>query len=201
MKTVLVTGLIGSGKSAVTRLLSGRGIPVYNSDERTKQLYKRSPSLVSRLEQALGTPLRGEDGSLDKARLSALIFSNPEARVTLEGIVYPVLLQSFKRWRRRQKGAPFVVMESAIALSKPLFRNLPDAVVLVTAPRELRLQRVMSRSGLSREEVLARMSAQTVPEEEASVILDNSGSLEELSRQVDAVFFQENSYLCKLLKK
>ena len=201
MKTVLVTGLIGSGKSAVTRLLSGRGIPVYNSDERTKQLYKRSPSLVSRLEQALGTPLRGEDGSLDKGRLSALIFSNPEARVTLEGIVYPVLLQSFKRWRRRQKGAPFVVMESAIALSKPLFRNLPDAVVLVTAPRDLRLQRVMSRSGLSREEVLARMSAQTVPEEEASVVLDNSGSLEELSRQVDAVFFQENSYLCKLLKK
>lgn len=201
MKTVIVTGPIGSGKSAVTALLRERGIPVYDSDEKAKRLYDRSPALVKRLEEALGTPLKGKDGKVDRRRLAALIFSDATARGTLESILYPALLESFKRWRRRQKGAPFVVLESAVILSKPIFDGLADAVVLVTAPEDLRIQRVMRRSGLSREEVLARMRAQDIPEGKADAILDNQGGLESLSEAVRRVFFEENSYICKLVKK
>lgn len=199
MRTVIVTGGIGSGKSAVCALLRKRGIPVYDSDSRVKELYKSRRSLVPRLEKALGCPLRQADGTLDKARLSALIFSDEGARETLESIVYPILLKDFQSWRSRQE-APFVVLESAIILSKPIFDGLADAVVLVDAPRELRIRRVMERDGVSREQVQRRLEAQDLPLEKVNVTLPNSGSAEELSQAVDRVFFDKNSYLYKLLE-
>ena len=199
MRTVIVTGGIGSGKSAVCALLRKRGIPVYDSDSRVKELYKSRRSLVPRLEKALGCPLRLDDGILDKARLSALIFSDEGARETLESIVYPILLKDFQRWRSRQE-APFVVLESAIILSKPIFDGLADAVVLVDAPRELRIRRVMERDGVSREQVQRRLEAQDLPLEKVNVTLSNSGSVEELQQAVDRVFFDKNSYLYKLLE-
>ena len=199
MRTVIVTGGIGSGKSAVCALLRKRGIPVYDCDSRVKELYKSRRSLVPRLEKALGCPLRQADGTLDKARLSALIFSDEQARETLESIVYPILLQDFRRWRSRQK-VPFVVLESAIILSKPVFDGLADAVVLVDAPEELRIQRVMARDSVSREAVQRRLEAQDLPLEKVNVTLVNGGSEEELSQAVDRVFFDKNSYLYKLLE-
>ena len=199
MRTVIVTGGIGSGKSAVCALLRKRGIPVYDCDSRVKELYKSRRSLVPRLEKALGCSLRQADGTLDKARLSALIFSDGQARETLESIVYPILLQDFRRWRSRQE-APFVVLESAIILSKPVFDGLADAVVLVDAPEELRIQRVMARDGVSREAVQRRLEAQDLPLEKVNVTLVNGGSEEELSQAVDRVFFDKNSYLYKLLE-
>ena len=199
MLTVIVTGGIGSGKSAVCALLGKRGIPVYDSDSRVKELYACRRSLVPQLEKALGSPLRRADGTLDKARLAALIFSDDAARETLESIVYPILLKDFLRWRSRQE-APFVVLESAIILSKPVFDGLADAVVLVSAPEELRIQRVMQRDNLSREEVLRRLSAQNLPMEKVDVVLLNEGSPEELSTAVERVFFDKNSYICKLLE-
>lgn len=199
MLTVIVTGGIGSGKSAVCALLAQRGIPVYDSDSRVKELYACRRSLVPQLEKALGSPLRQADGTLDKACLAALIFSDETARETLESIVYPVLLKDFLRWRSRQK-APFVVLESAIILSKPVFDGLADAVVLVDAPEELRIQRVMQRDAASREEVLRRLSAQSIPMEKVDVTLLNEGSPEELSAAVERVFFDKNSYICKLLE-
>ena len=164
-----------------------------------KELYACRRRLVPQLEKALGSPLRQADGTLDKARLAALIFSDAAARETLESIVYPVLLKDFLRWRNRQK-APFVVLESAIILSKPVFDGLADAVVLVDAPEELRIQRVMQRDNLSREEVLRRILAQDLPREKVDAVLLNEGSPEELSAAVERVFFDKNSYICKLLE-
>lgn len=198
MRTVIVTGGIGSGKSAVCALLRKQGIPVYESDTRVKELYACRRSLVPRLEKAIGCPLRQADGSLDKARLARLIFSDPAARETLESVVYPILLKDFQRWRSREK-APFVVLESAVILSKPVFDGLADAVVLVDAPEELRIRRVMERDGLSREAVQQRISAQNLPREKADVILTNDGSPEALAAAVEHVFFDKNSYICKLL--
>lgn len=199
MKTVIVTGLIGSGKSAVCALLARRGIPVYYADDRVKGLYDHRPSLVARLEETLGLPLRGPEGTLDRKALAAVIFSDDAAREKLERIVYPVLLQDFKRWRTHQKGVPFVVLESAVILSKPLFDGLADAVVLVTASREIRLQRVMARDNLPEEAVTARMNAQSIPMEKVDVTLCNEGSAESLEQAVEEVFFDNNSYICKII--
>ena len=198
MKTVLLTGPIGSGKSAVSALLRERGIPVYDSDARTKQLYNRRPALVRRLEQALGLSLRTPEGKLDRSRLAACIFADDTARETLEAIVYPAVLQDFLRWRDKQQDVPFVVLESAVALAKPLFDNAWDVAVLVTAPEALRLQRVMARDDANEAAVRARMAAQQIPWDRAQVVLENDSTPEALSLAVEHTFFGKNSYLCKL---
>ena len=199
MNTVIVTGLIGSGKSAVCALLRERGIPVYDSDARTKELYERKPGLVECLEQALGLPLKGADGRLDRKALAGRIFSDTAARETLEAIVYPEVLADFKDWRDRQQGAPFVVLESAVILSKPVFDGVAQAVVLVTAREDVRLRRVMGRDALPEAAVRARMAAQGIPEGKVSAFIANDGSPEELEKAVDEVFFDKNSYICKIL--
>ena len=197
MKTIILTGLIGSGKSAVGALLRKRGIPVYDSDSRTKRLYSRRPALVRRLEEALGVPIRSGEGKLDRARLAAVIFSDEPARKTLESIVYPAVLQDFLRWREKQSGVPFVVLESAIILSKPIFDGLADAVVAVTAPEEIRLERLIGR-GLTEEDARRRMASQCIDLSKADVVIHNDGTLQNLSRRVGRVFFGKNSYICRL---
>ena len=187
-KTVIVTGLIGSGKSAVCAQFAASGIPVYNSDERTKSLYDRHPALVSCLEESLGVSLRSGDGRLDRGALASAIFSGDEARQRVEDIVYPQVLADFKRWRARQKGSPFVVLESAVILSKPQFDGLASAVVLVTAPERLRLQRVQQRDGLPEAAVRARMAAQPeIPASAATFIVENDGSPAKLENAVKQI--------------
>ena len=178
MLTVIVTGMIGSGKSAVCALLSKRGIPVYDSDSRTKALYNDVPGLKERIEAELGVPF---------SSLAKIIFSNSEAREKLEAIVYPLVRADFEAWRDAQKDAPFVVLESAIILSKPIFDGLADAVVAVTASEDVRLKRLIGR-GLTEEDARRRISAQTLDLSKADVIIENDGSLDELAQKCDSLF-------------
>ncbi|MBR1570680.1 MAG: dephospho-CoA kinase [Bacteroidales bacterium] len=200
MKTVIVTGGIGSGKSAVCNLLRERGIPVYDCDSRAKALYDTDPSLLPLLEERLGRPLRLDDGKLDRAALAGLIFRDASARDTVESLLYPALLADFRSWREAvPSSAPFVVLESAVILSKPLFDGIADAVVLVDAAPEVRLARAMQRDGTSREKVLQRMAVQDIDSSRADVIIRNEGTLEELYKEAEQVFFGKNNYLCKIL--
>jgi len=200
MKTVILTGLIGSGKSAVAKRLRKHGVPVYDSDSRTRRMYSRRPALVRRMEEALGLSLTTADGKLDRARLAAAVFSSSDARETVESLVYPLVLQDFIRWREKQAGAPFVVLESAVILSKPFFDGLGDVVVLVTAPEEVRLRRVMARDKVGEDQVRRRMAAQFIPMERVRLVLENDGSPESLSAAVERMFFDKNAYICKFLK-
>lgn len=189
MRTVIVTGGIGSGKSAVCNHLAGKGIPVYDSDSRTKALYDEDPALLDTLEAAWGLSLRKGDGCLDRARLAELIFSDKERREYLESVVYPALRADFERWREGFPEAPYVVFESAVVLSKPAFKGLADKVVLVEAPRRIRLQRVLGRDGGMTASVRARMAAQRLPSRrKADAVIVNDGSLETLFSKADAVF-------------
>lgn len=200
MKTVIVTGGIGSGKSAVCAMLRERGIPVYDSDSRTKSLYDKYPSLVESLESALGQALKLPDSTLDRKQLAAVIFSDSSAREKVEAVVYPFVLKDFKRWRSRYGKAPFVVLESAVILSKPVFDGIADAVVLVDAPLELRLQRISLRDGSSMDAALERVKAQEeVPRDKVTEVIVNDSSPERLKAETERVFFDKNSYICKLV--
>lgn len=200
MKTVIVTGGIGSGKSAVCAMLRERGIPVYDSDSRTKSLYDKYPSLVESLESALGQALKLPDSTLDRKKLAAVIFSDSSAREKVEAVVYPFVLKDFKRWRSRYGKAPFVVLESAVILSKPVFDGIADAVVLVDAPLELRLQRISLRDGSSMDAALERVKAQEeVPRNKVTEVIVNDSSPERLKAETERVFFDKNSYICKLV--
>ena len=195
MKTVILTGGMGSGKSAVCACLKKRGVPVYDSDSRTKTLYDHDPSLVPQLEALLDTGLRSGDGRLDRAKFASLIFSDPARKAAVEALVHPAVLADFRRWKRwqRPKGwtygpVPFVVLESAIILSCPVFDGVGDRTVLVDASEEVRLARAVARDGSDPEAVLRRIRQQRFDLSRVDAVLRNEGSLEDLSAEVDRVF-------------
>ena len=186
MKTVLLTGGIGSGKSAVARILQERGVPVYDCDSRAKSLY--DDALTSRLEARLGCVLRDETGRFSPRLLAARIFSDLQALAGVEAEVHPALLEDFRQWRSRQGDVPYVVMESAIAWDKPLFDGVYDAIVLVTAPREVRLRRAMRRDGATRDEILRRMDAQRDLARRADAVICNDADLKTLAERTAIAF-------------
>jgi dephospho-CoA kinase len=207
MKAVAVTGGIGSGKSVVCRILAGRGIPVYDSDSAAKKLYVRDESLLDSIEGALGCSIRLKDGSLDKAKLSSVIFTSQEKLSVLESIVHPAVLGDFLRWKTMQevrlvevrKSAadcstlfygkdPFVVIESAIILSKPEFLAQVSRVVLVDASLSTRLHRACERDGVTADKVIGRMAVQHIDVSKADAIIKNEGSLDELEKAVEDAF-------------
>ena len=208
MRTLAVTGGIGSGKSLVCSFLAERGFPVYDADSRTKALYDTDTVLLSRIRQSMAEFVPGGDvpdgfltdgdGRLDRAALSSIVFSNADALAVLESIVYPAVLHDFTDWKRtsRVKDAAVygtVVMESAIILEKPLFMDVVDMVLFVDAPVEVRMHRVMERDNARPEQVLARIRAQRriygsledMPAGTGFHILENTGSPALLRRKVD----------------
>lgn len=201
MKTVALTGGIGSGKTAVCSILSSMGVPVYDSDSRARRLYDEKPDLVpdierSLLEAGVKATLRTAGGKLDRKALAGIVFSSQHLRDIVESLVHPAVLDDFKEWKSRQENlpwqgpgkVPFVVIESAIITKKPLFRSLPDKVVEVRAASELRLKRVMKRDGAPEEEVVGRMKAQEGEETAPDAVILNDGGLGELEKKVTRVF-------------
>ncbi len=189
-KTVLLTGGIGSGKSAVSEYLRTKGIAVYDSDSRTKMLYDSDRELVAHLEDALGVSLAKEDGSMDRKILAGKIFSSEEALGKLEAIVHPAVLKDFLGWKASvsEDGREFVVMESAIALDRPFFDEYYDAVVIVDAPLELRVDRASKRDACPREEILKRAAAQSFDLTKADAVIYNDKDFAALKERTDIAF-------------
>lgn len=199
--TVFVTGGIAAGKSAVCRYLAGKGVPVYDADAETKALYDRDPALVARMEAALGMPLT-VDGRLDRKRMAERIFSDAGALRAVEAVVHPAVYDDFVAWRQAWADrwaagipwggygtVPFVVMESAIVLDRPLFRPLADRIVLIDAPAGLRAERAVARGrDISRQGIGARMARQRTDASGADAVIVNEGDIAALYRAVDAVF-------------
>lgn len=202
MRTVAVTGGIGSGKSAVCAILAERGIPVYDSDSATKNLYARDDSILDAIEEAFGCSIRQPDGTFDRTRLSSMAFSSPERLKTLESIVHPAVLMDFKRWNAMQSSRfegqgpsgmffgkePFCVMESAIILDKPEFLAVVSKVVMVDAPLALRLERACKRDKVPQENVIRRMAVQRFDLTKVDAFIRNDGSLACLRTETEKVF-------------
>lgn len=168
MRTVLVTGPIGGGKSAACRYLASKGIPVYDSDSRTKALYGSVPGLKALIEKELD--IRFED--------LAIIFTDPERKRRLEDIVYPLVAEDIRRWKSGQD-SEVVAVESANALGNPLFDGLFDSVLLVTAPLETRIAR--------NPKAASRSFLQHFENVRADWTVVNDGTIEELYKKLDTL--------------
>lgn len=202
MRTVAVTGGIGSGKSTVCAILSRRGIPVYDSDSAAKNLYERDDSLLDAIEGAFGCGIRHPDGSFDKEKLAAVAFSSPERLRTLESIVHPAVLNDFKRWNAMQSARfsddpssaiffskePFCVLESAIILDKSEFLAVADKIVMVDASLTLRLRRACDRDHAQPEKIIARMAVQHFDLSKVDAFIRNDGTLSRLASETEKVF-------------
>lgn len=191
-KLVGITGGIGSGKSYVCRMLEERGYPVYYSDIRAKELTNSHPQIRKELIKLLGEEVY-QNNQLNKKFLANHIFTNDSTRMKVNAIIHPIVRNDFKEWIDRQT-APFIFNEAAILMEIGSYESF-DCMVVVTADLETRIERTMRRDGITREEVLGRISKQWRDEEKvkfADCVIYNDGrplepQLDELEAQLKKI--------------
>ncbi|MEP2058782.1 MAG: dephospho-CoA kinase [Maribacter litoralis] len=166
MKYVGLTGGIGSGKSTVAKMFIQLGVPVYNSDERAKHLMNNSTDIKKRLVELLGKESYKE-GQLNRAFIAKKVFNDTELLAQLNAIVHPVVREDFLNWANQQDFC-YVIQETALLFENEA-QNLYDYVILVTAPKEERISRVVNRDSVTREQVIARMDNQLEDDEKLNL--------------------------------
>ena len=173
MKIVGLTGGIGSGKTTVAKLFMELGVPVYIADDEAKQLMARSKIIKRRLVQLLGKQAYSEN-SINRSFIANKIFSDPELLSKVNHSVHPKVAAHFKRWVHKQSG-PYCIKEAAILFESGSYKEC-DTVILISAPKAVRLKRVLARDGVAEEDVLRRMDNQWSDEKKkelADIIIQN----------------------------
>ena len=157
VKKIGVTGGIGSGKTSVCRVLNVLGIPVFSADNVAKEVLDIDTGIILRINTIAGKNLY-ENGSLDKAELARMIFNNKRLLEKVNALVHPVVFSRFREWHKKQT-APYTIMEAAILFESGA-AAMVDGIITVVAPIEERVNRVIHRNNLTREQVMDRMRNQ-----------------------------------------
>lgn len=191
MLLVGLTGGIGSGKSTVARLLEARGAVVVDADQVARDVVEPGMPAFERLVERFGPGILGPDGRLDRPKLAEIAFASEEGTAALNAITHPAVGEEFLR---RMAAAP---ADGIVVCDVPLLVESDEArsrgyeyVIVVEAPRELRLDRLEGR-GVPRPDAEARMAKQATDEQRralATWVVDNSGDLAHLERQVDEIW-------------
>lgn len=167
MLKVGLTGGIGAGKSTVAKIFEKLGVPVYYADDNAKKLMVTDAALIEGVKAEFGKDVYLGD-ELDRARLARIVFNNQGKLEKLNKLVHPAVRKDFTAWCLRHKTQPYVVEEAAILFESGAYK-LMDKIVMVTAPRDMRIERVMKRDGVTKEAVQARMANQWPEEEKISL--------------------------------
>lgn len=166
MLRVGLTGGIGSGKSMVARILNVLEIPVFDSDREARELIENDPGLKQQIIDRLGDRIYPQ-GKLDRKTLASIVFNDEAALSDLNSMVHPAVRKKFSTWADQQR-SPYVVMEAAI-LAETGGHAAFDRVIVVSAPEEVRIRRVMQRNGVGEEAVRARMRNQASEEQRLAI--------------------------------
>ncbi len=188
MKTLGLTGGIGSGKSSVAHLFLEKEIPVFNSDIEAKKLYTSSPTVHSQVLNLLGEEAFS-DNQLNTAWVAQKVFNHPSLLERLNAIIHPAVQKAFEQWIHQQSSA-FVVKEAAILFESGAYKHC-DAVLTVTADTEIRVKRVMKRDSIRKSQVIQRIEKQW-PEkrkiELSDFVLYNNSDLASLQEEFEELF-------------
>lgn len=192
MYAIGVTGGIGAGKSAVAEMLVGKGAVLIDADEIARDVVKPGAAAYEALVRRFGAAIVGSSGEIDRAALAKLAFDDKEALVDLNAITHPAIGVEMIERRNAFEGTDAVVV-LAIPLLKPAHREAVGlrAVVVVDCPIEIAVERLVSHRNFDRDDACSRVAAQISREERlagADYVVDNSGSLEELSAEVDELW-------------
>lgn len=158
MLKVGLTGNIGAGKSTVARIFRQLGVPVFIADLHAR-LITNQPAITRSIENALGPGVIGPDGLPDRRKLAEVVFASKEKLAILNAIVHPAVRAEFENWCESYAAQPFVLQEAAILFESglaPLF----DRIIIVSAPEEIRIDRVARRDNLSHGEIRKRIDSQ-----------------------------------------
>lgn len=184
-----VTGPIGAGKSTVIRILQELGADVIDADRVAHEVMAPGGAAYEAVVKAFGSDILTRDGHIDRARLARIVFGDPDALKRLESIVHPAVFEEIKR-RIEKSDRPVIALEAIKLLEAGLSITICDQVWVVLADPQVQMARLKAR-GMDEEEARRRMAAQMSMEayrRRADVVIDNSGSLEDLRRQVEAAW-------------
>ncbi len=172
-----ITGGIGSGKTTVCKIFETLGIPVYYSDERAKWLIENDRELIFGIKALLGEQAYDADGHYNRPYVAKQVFTDKAKLQALNGLVHPAVFKDSQSWQQSQLEASYSLKEAALIFESGNYRLL-DKVIVVTAPRALRIERVVKRDGTSATAVEDRMNAQWPQEEKvklADFLIHNDG--------------------------
>jgi len=156
-KRVGITGGIGAGKTLVCRIISAMGYPVFYSDKESKKILNSDPVVKAAILDLFGAQAY-QNNELNRSFIAEQVFSNPEQLVRLNAIAHPAVRNAFEKWIIEQD-SPLIFNEAAILFETGIYKNY-DATVLVTAPIEVRISRVIARDRTDETSVRSRMDKQ-----------------------------------------
>ena len=188
MKIIGLTGGIASGKSTVAAELRKHNIPVFDADEVSRNAVAKGSKGLAMVAEAFGAEYLTSDGEMDRAKVSAKVFSDKEALKTLEGILHKIVWDEAEAFMAQAKeaDAKLAVLDVPLLIECNWHERV-DCVWLVAVSKEQQIKRAMIRSGMTEDEVKARIAAQMSLEDKkkfADVVLDNSGTLDATLEQV-----------------
>jgi dephospho-CoA kinase len=190
---VALTGGIGSGKSTVADLLVRHGAVLVDADRIAREVVEPGQPALAALVERFGDTILDAGGGLDRARLAELAFADDQARADLEGITHPAINEEFGRRMREAPADAIVVCDVPLLAESTQARARGyDQVIVVEAPRDVRLERLAAR-GVERADAERRMAAQASDDERramATWVIDNGDGFDALERQVDDVWRQ-----------
>ncbi len=179
MLKIGITGNIGSGKTTVSKLFELIGIPVFYADEAAKNIMVTDEVLIAGVKQAFGNNAYFDDGTLNRKYIASIVF-NDELRLTeLNALVHPAVFRAFDNWITQfDNSVPYVLKEAAVLFESSSYK-MCDKTIMVTAPLEMRIRRVMKRDNIIRDEILKREARQFTEEKKiqlADYIIKNDES-------------------------
>jgi dephospho-CoA kinase len=192
-KVVAVTGGIGSGQSTVCKRLSELGCRIIDLDKKAKQIIQKDSVLQRELKKAFGNEIFTRDGTLNRKLLGRLAFSHESKTMELNKLVHPRMVADVveeMETARFSEKYPLIVIDAALIFEISI-EQMFDAVIVVYASKDNRVNRVMKRDDLKRTEILARMRRQIPLEDKkkwADHVIDNNGTIEELYKQTNQLF-------------
>lgn len=170
MLKIGLTGNIGSGKTTVSKIFELLGVPVFYADDAAKNVMVTDQILIGDIKSAFGGLSYFDDGCLNRKHIAGIVFNDAEQLAKLNAIVHPATFRAFDEWLKQIKDAPYILKEAALLFESDSYK-MCDYSILVKAPLEIRIKRVMQRDGLSRAEVESRDSKQ-FSEEKKTVLAD-----------------------------
>ncbi|MEZ4546841.1 MAG: dephospho-CoA kinase [Thermodesulfobacteriota bacterium] len=189
MKVLGLTGNIASGKSTVARMLEGMGARIIDADQIAREVVEPEKPAWVDIVKKFGPGILSPDGAIDRRRLGEIVFGDESKRRLLMDITHPRIKEAVRERLAefKEENAPVVVIEAALIVEKGGLREFLDGLIVVTADEEAQIERLVKRSGHTREEALARIGSQMPAGEKAlhaDYLIDNSGTEEETEAEV-----------------
>jgi dephospho-CoA kinase len=197
MRVIGLTGGIASGKSTVARMLRDLGAEVLDADQVARDVVAPGQPALDEIVRAFGREILDDSGALDRKKLGAIVFADPDKRRTLNGITHPRIgaATALKLQALRERGLPVAIYEAALIVENKMHLGL-DGLIVTSVDEPTQLERTVKRDGLSADEAWARLRAQAPLADKlaaATWVVDTGGSLEETRARVRGLWDQIRS--------